>query len=125
MGAVKEWCRMDLPTVHREGLNMNGSFVVSALVAIAVFTSLTVEGIKKILDELGKKYSANILAAIVAVVLTIAASAGYIIYTSTPLTPQVLVEAVAMTFLAFLCATVGYDKVVQAIKQIGYNADGV
>lgn len=125
MGAVKEWCRMDLPTVHREGLNMNGSFVVSALVAIAVFTSLTVEGIKKILDELGKKYSANILAAIVAVILTIAASAGYIIYTSTPLTPQVLVEAVAMTFLAFLCATVGYDKVVQAIKQIGYNADGV
>lgn len=125
MGAVKEWCRMDLPTVHREGLNMSGSFVVSALVAIAVFTSLTVEGIKKILDELGKKYSANILAAIVAVILTIAASAGYIIYTSTPLTPQVLVEAVAMTFLAFLCATVGYDKVVQAIKQIGYNADGV
>jgi len=125
MGTVKEWRRMDMPTIHREGLNMSGSFVVSALVAIAVFTSLTVEGIKKILDELGKKYSANILAAIVAVVLTIAASAGYIIYTSTPLTPQVFVEAVAMTFLAFLCATVGYDKVVQAIKQIGYNADGV
>ena len=107
-----------MPTVHREGLNMNGSFVVSALVAIAVFTSLTVEGIKKILDELGKKYSANILAAIVAVVLTVAASAGYVIYTETPLTPQVFVEAAAMTFLAFLCATVGYDKVVQAIKQI-------
>ena len=97
---------------------MSGSFLISALVAIAIFTSLTVEGIKSILDDLGKKYSANILAAVVAVVLTVAASAGYVIYTETPLTPRVFVGAAAMTFLAFLCATVGYDKVVQAIKQI-------
>ena len=118
MGILKIRGRLDMFIIYREGIVMNGSFVVTALVAIAVFTSLTVEGIKKILDDLGKKYSANILAAIVAVILTVAASAGYIVYTNTPLTPQVFVEAVAMTFLAFLCATVGYDKVVQAIKQI-------
>ena len=97
---------------------MNSSFLMIALVAISVFTSLTVEGVKKILDEMGKKYSANILAAIVAVVLTVAASAGYIVYTGTVLTPRVGVEVVALTFLAFLVATVGYDKVVQAIWQL-------
>lgn len=118
MGLFEVRCRVDMFIIYGEGVIMSSTFVVTALVAIAVFTSLTVEGIKKILDDLGKKYSANILAAIVAVVLTVAASAGYVIYTGTPLTPQVFVEAAAMTFLAFLCATVGYDKVVQAIKQI-------
>lgn len=118
MGLLKEWCRLDMPTVYREGLSMNSSFIVTSLVAVAVFTSLTVEGIKSILDDMGKKYSANILAVIVAIVLTIAASAGYLVYTSTPLDGKIVVEIVAMTFLSFLCATVGYDKVVQAIKQI-------
>ena len=72
----------------------------------------------KILDELKVKYSANILAAIVAVILTAGASVGYIIYASIEVTPQVIVTIVAMIFLAFLCATVGYDKVVQAIEQL-------
>ena len=97
---------------------MNGNILMIALVAISVFTSLAVEGVKKILDELKIKYAANILAAIVAVVLTVAASIGYIIYTGTVVNPRVIVEVVAMTFLAFLVATVGYDKVVQAIWQL-------
>lgn len=97
---------------------MDSNIMIIGLVAVAIFTSLTTEGVKKILDELGIKYSANILAAIVAVVLTAGASVGYIIYASIEVTPQVVVCVIAMVFLAFLCATVGYDKVIQAIEQL-------
>ena len=97
---------------------MSANVLMIGLVAVALFTSLPTEAVKKIFDELGVKYSANILAAIVAVILTTGASIGYIIYSSIPVTPQVVVSIVALVFLAFLCATVGYDKVIQAIEQI-------
>jgi len=97
---------------------MDSNVLMIGLVAVAIFTSLTTEAVKKILDELKIKYSANILAAVVAVILTAGASVGYIIYASIEVTPQVIVSIVALVFLAFLCATVGYDKVIQAIEQL-------
>lgn len=96
---------------------MNSGFLISALAIISGLTSLTVEAIKKLLGD--RKYSSNLLAAIVAVVLTVAISAGYMIYYDMALTPQIAVTVIALTFLSFLSATVGYDKVVQLFKQIG------
>ena len=96
---------------------MSSGFLIAALAIISGLTSLTVEAIKKILGD--KKYSSNLLAAIVAVILTVAVSAGYLVYFSIPLTPQIVVIIIALVFLAFLASTVGYDKVVQLFKQIG------
>lgn len=96
---------------------MSSGFLISALAIISGLTSLTVEAIKKILDD--RKYSSNLLAAIVAVILTVAVSAGYLVYFSIPLTSQIVVIIIALVFLAFLASTVGYDKVVQLFKQIG------
>lgn len=96
---------------------MNSGFLISALAIISGLTSLTVEAIKKLLGD--RKYSSNLLAAIVAVVLTVAISAGYMIYYDMALTPQIAVTVAALTFLSFLSATVGYDKIVQLFKQIG------
>ena len=96
---------------------MSSGFLISALAIISGLTSLTVEAIKKILGD--RKYSSNLLAAIVAVILTVAVSAGYLVYFSMPLTPQIVVIIIALVFLAFLASTVGYDKVVQLFKQIG------
>ena len=95
---------------------MNNGFIISALALISVLTSLTVEALKKLLGEKIKSY--DLLAAIVAVVLTIAVSAGYLIYTATAFTPQIAVVIVALIFLSFLASTVGYDKVVSMLKQI-------
>ena len=96
---------------------MSSGFLISALAIISGLTSLTVEAIKKILGD--RKYSSNLLAAIVAVILTVAVSAGYLVYFSISLTPQIVVIIIALVFLAFLASTVGYDKVVQLFKQIG------
>lgn len=96
---------------------MSSGFLISALAIIAGLTSLTVEAIKKLMGE--RKYSANLLAAIVAVILTLAVSAGYMVYFSIALTPQIIVIILALVFLSFLASTVGFDKVKQLIEQVG------
>ena len=98
---------------------MNGEFLITALAVISVLTSLTVQALKKLLDEKGAKYSSNVLAVIVAVVLTVACAIGYIIYFDVAVNAQVIITIVALTFFSFLGSTVGYDKVIQLIKQLG------
>lgn len=98
---------------------MNGQFLITALAVISVLTSLTVQALKKLLDEKGAKYSSNVLAVIVAVVLTVACAIGYIIYTGMAVNAQVIITIIALTFFSFLGSTVGYDKVIQLIKQLG------
>ena len=98
---------------------MNGQFLITALAVISVLTSLTVQALKKLLDEKGAKYSSNVLAVIVAVILTVACAIGYIIYFDVAVNAQVIITIVALTFFSFLGSTVGYDKVIQLIKQLG------
>ena len=98
---------------------INSGFLISALAVISALTSLAVEGIKKILDERGTKYSSNVLAVMVAFAITVIGSVMYIIYMSVPVTPQVIVVIMALVFLSFLAATTGYDKIMQMLKQLG------
>lgn len=98
---------------------MINDFLLPALAIISVLTSLTVEAIKKLLNEKGYKYSSNILAAIVSIVLTVAVSIGYIIYMSIAVTPQIIVTIIALTFLSFLTSMISFDKVKQLLEQLG------
>ena len=98
---------------------MNSGFLISVLALIAALTSLTVEGLKKILDEKGMTYSSNLLAVIVSAVLTIAMCVGYVLYSGIPFTIQTVIIMIALVFLSFLSATVGYDKVKMLIEQMG------
>lgn len=97
---------------------MNSGFLLSVLAVISALTTLTVEGIKKILDEKQVQYSSNVLAIIVALILTIVGSVLYLIYFSIPVTAQVIVIIICLVFLSFLVATVGYDKVKQLLEQL-------
>ena len=98
---------------------MSSGLIVTALTIISVLTSLTVEAIKKILNDKHIDYSSNLMAMIVSVVLTIAISVGYILYLGVPITIQNIIVIIALVFLSFLSSTVGYDKVIQLLKQIG------
>lgn len=101
---------------------MSMEFLFVALLIISVLTNLTVEGIKKILDKKSANYSSNVMAAVTSVVISIAVSAGYLIWTETTLNARIAVELIALAYLSFLVATNGYDKVIQAIKQIKDNS---
>ena len=87
------------------------------LLAISIFTSLVVEGIKKFV---GDKYTAssNLLAGIVAIVLGAMVGIFYCISAEITINAQSIILLIALVFLSWLCAMVGYDKVVQAIMQI-------
>lgn len=91
-------------------------FLMGLLVA-STMTGLVTEAIKVQLDELGKDYKANLLAGIVAVVVSIGLAVGYTVICGVTWTQQVAVIAVALVLLSWLCAMLGYDKVVQAISQ--------
>jgi hypothetical protein len=97
---------------------MNFSFIFVSLFIVSVLTTLTVQGIKRVLDTQSVNYSSNILAVIVSVALSALLSVGYVIYTNTYFTSQIIIETVVLMYFSFLVATNGYDKVVQAIKQI-------
>ena len=97
---------------------MNTGIILSALAIVSALTTLTVQGIKKILDEQGKTYKSNLLAGIVAVVLSVACVVGYVLYFGQPFTVQTAVLMVAFAFLSWLCAMVGYDKVKMLIEQL-------
>lgn len=95
-----------------------------ALLAISVLSGLTVEAIKNMFKDYTISWKPNILSAIVSMVLSIAATAGYVVYTETSITPQLIVMAIALIFLSWLCSMVGYDKVSQAIAQIKSGKGG-
>lgn len=93
-------------------------FLTTALLIVSLVTNLTVEGIKKLLNETTIKYSSNVLAAVVAVLLSCAVCTIYIIMNDIAFTLKIGVEVCILMYLSFLTSTVGYDKVIQMIQQI-------
>ena len=97
---------------------MDLSFLTTALIAVSLLTNLTVEGLKKLMDERGMPYSSNLLAAITSVVIAAAIFGGYMIMNDIAFTIKIAVQIVVLMYLAFLSSTVGYDKIIQTLKQI-------
>ena len=93
-------------------------FLTAALLIVSVVTNLTVEGIKKLLDGTTVKYSSNVLAAVSSVIIACAVCVIYIIMNDVVFSLKIGVEIVILMYFGFLTSTVGYDKVVQMIKQI-------
>lgn len=90
------------------------TFLLGILITSTV-TSLVVEALKKILLEYKITYHANTLAGAVSVVLSAAMGIGYTVITKSSFTSQTVVYLLVLA--SWLCSMVGYDKVVQAIKQ--------
>ena len=91
-------------------------FMLGVLIT-STLTSLATEAVKKLLAEHSKNYYANTLAGIVSVILSVAIGIGYMMLSSISFTPQTIVYLIALVFISWLCAMVGYDKVIQAISQ--------
>lgn len=94
------------------------SFMSSALLTVSLLTNLTVQGIKKLLEGTNVKYSSNILAAVVSVILAGAVSVIYMVTMDVTFSMKVGVEILILMYLGFLVSTVGYDKVLQTLRQI-------
>ena len=97
---------------------MSLSFLSCALLTISLLTNFTVEAIKKFLNKTEQKYSSNFLAAIISVITALAVSIIYIIVNGVQFNLIVGIQIVVLMYLSFLTCTIGYDKVIQMVKQI-------
>ena len=91
---------------------------IFGLLAASVLTGLVTEAIKKVLVEFNKTYKPNILAGIVATVLALAISLSYVVLTTGAFTTSVVICIVSYVILSWLCAMLGYDKVIQTLSQL-------
>ena len=91
-------------------------FLLCLLMA-SVLTGLGTEGIKNLLTEWNVKYHANTLAGVIALVVGGGLGVAYMIIAQAEWNSRMAVYLIALVFLSWLCAMVGYDKVIQAIAQ--------
>ena len=96
---------------------MTTAMFITLLTGCSTLTSLIVQGIKKIMDDKGKQYSANLLACIVGLVVGIGVTATYYVLASIAFTTINIVCMILMGGASALVAMVGYDKVIQMIAQ--------
>lgn len=88
---------------------------LAGLFFVSVLSTLTVEAIKKLLGE--KPYNSNLLAAIVATVLSICVAVFYVLYNGVAVSIQIILTTIAFAFFSWLASMVGYDKVKQLLQQ--------
>ena len=91
------------------------------LLITSTLTSLVTEAVKKLMAEHNKTYHANTLVGIIALVLSIVIGSCYVVLNGLEFTSAVIICIIAQVFMSWLCAMVGYDKVIQAISQFKNN----
>lgn len=91
---------------------------MSLLFTVSVVNGLVTEAVKKCLDAFEKKYSSNVLAGVVAVIIGGFMCYGHAMFSSAEVNQLLILSYVAFVVMSWVCAMVGYDKVVQAVKQI-------
>lgn len=96
---------------------------VTGLVVMSAVVGLATEAVKLILDERSIKYYSNTLAGVVALILSSAAGVAYVVLTGATFTGSAIVGIITFVFMSWLCAMVGYDKVIQTIAQFKKDTD--
>lgn len=99
------------------------TFMIGLLIT-STLTGLVTEAIKKIATEHNKTYHANTLAGVVSMVMSGAIGVCYNVISNVGFTQQSIICIVALVFMSWLCAMVGYDKVIQSISQFKTTEKG-
>lgn len=95
------------------------SMIIALLTMFASLTTLVTEAVKKIFDELKIKYSSNIVATLCGLVIGTSGTLLYDYYENIPFDTKSVIMAILCGLLSALGAMVGYDKVIQTLKQLG------
>lgn len=87
------------------------------LLVVSTVTGFATEAVKTILTEHNKTYKANTLAGVMAAIISIIVGVGYVLLMNSTFAVQSAMFILALTISGWLCAMVGYDKIIQAIEQ--------
>lgn len=94
------------------------------LMVVSTLTGLITEAIKKIMVENNVEYKANTLSGVVSLGTSAIVGLGYVVLANVAFTSQTVVCLIALALMSWLCAMVGYDKVVQVIGQFKTTGKG-
>lgn len=97
---------------------MTITLFISMLTLGAGVTSLLTEAIKKAYANAGKDYSANVVALINAVVVGCGGTAILYMLKAIPWTINNVICLILMGVAVWIASMIGYDKVVQLLKQL-------
>lgn len=92
--------------------------MIEKLTLISILTTTTTEAVKRILDQTGLKYATNVVAAIVAALMSAVVEFYPLLSSRAEIGANCIYEFIALIFLSFIGATLGYDKAVQLIRQM-------
>ena len=90
---------------------------IFGLLITSTLTGLSTEAVKTIMNEHEKTYCSNTITGFISVVISLLIGIGYLLLEGVGFTTQYIVYLVALIFMSWLCAMVGYDKVIQTISQ--------
>lgn len=102
---------------------MTVTMFIMLLTAFSTLTGLCTEGIKKLLDEQGVSYASNLLACIVGLIVGVCGTAAYYVIATIPFSAVNVVCMVLMGVASAVGAMVGYDKLMQMLKQLVEKAN--
>ena len=96
---------------------------ILGIAVCSAFTALVTEAVKKMLEKDSKTYKSNVLAAICSIIVAAIVVVSYAILAEVQVTVQFVTLAILLCIFSWLCAMVGYDKVIQTIKQLTKKED--
>ena len=92
---------------------------LQTLALVSVLTALTTECIKTLCKQQQTQYVSNIIAACVSVVISLVICVIYpMIIHGVELSIQLVFQGLIMAFFGVLCATLSYQKVIEALEQL-------
>lgn len=98
---------------------MTTTVCLALLAVFAGITSAVTEGIKNFLKWMKVRYASNVVALVVAVIVGVAGTALYYVDNQIPFDAQTSIYLAVMGLANWIGSMVGYDKVKQAVSQIG------
>lgn len=91
---------------------------LQTLAMISVLTTLATQAIKTMFDKGGFNYVSNIIAAVMSVIISAFVVVVYPWVNGVPITSQIIYSGVATAFCSMLIAELGYDKVIDTLKEL-------
>lgn len=86
--------------------------------------ALLTQAVKKLMDDARKDYSSNFAALVDAVVCGFGGTMVYYVISGSRIDGTEILMAVLMTVSVWVGSMVGYDKIMQLIRQIGEAGNG-
>lgn len=97
---------------------MTISLFATILTIGSMVNALLTEAIKKMYANAGKQYSANVVALADAIIIGGLGTAAVYMLMSIPWTVNNIICLVMMVVAVWVASMVGYDKIIQLVKQI-------